>query len=337
MAIQSLRRLSRADSRTVFRSDRRLDLWPVVLHALADGRWHAISRLGRNPLGRTGWRQVLRGFVLLGAPLRFDPARGVRLTHALTPLLGQVSMRTAISVERHVQLDSTNSHMLRALGRGLAHPRACLAEAQTHGRGRRERGWLAPLGGALNLSVAVPAAYPLGREALSLRVGVEVAEALRGLGARSVQIKWPNDLVAEGGKLGGILIEGCGAGVVIGIGINHHMPALWLRRIPQPVTSLARLRGALLPARERVLTAILRALHAALASCDETWRARFDRLDALRGEPVRVIEADGMVWHGMAVGVDARGALRVRVGDGERLCHAGEVSIRLEGGHAAVG
>lgn len=234
-------------------------------------------------------------------------------------------------VETHFLLDSTNSHLLRALGAGDVRLRACVAEQQSQGHGRRGRAWLTPLGGGLALSVAVPMGRLRDRRALPLRVGVGVAEALSRLGLRQVGIKWPNDLVVHGRKLGGLLIEGGSAGFVIGVGLNHHGFVSAGSRVDpgigQPFTSLMDELGVRAPSRERVAVVMLEAIEAMLRGTQDDWAERFARYDALCDRPVRVVGETA--WHGIARGITADGALRVETIDGERLCHAGEVSIRM--------
>ena len=123
---------------------------------------------------------------------------------------------------------STNTALLAELpGRRVL----LVAETQTGGRGRRGRRWLsAPRGAALTFSLAAPIARPLRELApLSPVAGIALARALRSLGVRRVGLKWPNDLMVDGGKLGGILIETRSSGgvthAVIGVGLN-------LRRVP---------------------------------------------------------------------------------------------------------
>lgn len=114
---------------------------------------------------------------------------------------------------------STNSALLAECP---AHRVLLVAETQTAGRGRRGRRWLsAPRGAALTFSLAVPLVRPL-RELppLAPAAGIALARALRRAGVRRVGVEWPNDLVVDGAKLGGILIETRGSCVVIGVGIN---------------------------------------------------------------------------------------------------------------------
>src|SRR5688572_19193259 len=95
------------------------------------------------------------------------------------------------------------------------------AEEQTAGRGRRGRRWHSARGAGITFSLGRRIRRPTRELAvLSLVAGVAVARALHALGARSARLKWPNDLVLDGAKLGGILVETRNGRAVIGIGLN---------------------------------------------------------------------------------------------------------------------
>lgn len=230
---------------------------------------------------------------------------------------------------------STNTELLRcsAPPRGS---RVLLAERQTGGRGRRGRDWASPLAAHIYLSVLRGFAGGLAQlGGLSLVAGVAVPEALRGLGHAQVQLKWPNDLVVDGHKLGGLLVEGGGefagpARAVIGIGLNVHMPPAFAERIDQPWTDLDQLAGEPVQ-RNAVATAVLAALLPALEQFEAEGLApflsRYAALDSLAGREVRV-ELGGAWQDGRALGLAEDGALRVEIEGREQPVHAGEVSVR---------
>ncbi|WP_295907159.1 bifunctional biotin--[acetyl-CoA-carboxylase] ligase/biotin operon repressor BirA [uncultured Xanthomonas sp.] len=211
-----------------------------------------------------------------------------------------------------------------------------MAERQTGGRGRRGRVWASPLAAHLYLSVARSFQGGLGRlGGLSLAAGVAVAEALRAAGFATVGLKWPNDLLADGRKLGGLLVEGGGefagpARAVIGLGLNVAMPAAAAADIDQPWTDLTRLAGGAV-SRNAIAAAVLSQLLPALALFDAEGLApflpRYAALDLLAGRAVR-IDDGGQVREGTALGLAEDGALRVAFADGEQLVHAGDVSVR---------
>lgn len=239
------------------------------------------------------------------------------------------------SLEVAWSLDSTNSELLRhkAPEQGVE---ALLAEQQTGGRGRRGRQWASPIAANLYLSLSRQFSGGLARlGGLSLVVGVAVAEALRLSGYGAVGVKWPNDLLAHGRKLGGILVEGGGehggpVRAVIGIGVNVRMPAPVAASIDQAWVDLAGL-GDAPPSRNALAACLLDALLPALEQFDRDglapFLARYAALDVLAGRAVTVHGPQGDE-HGVADGIGDDGALRVKVGAAVRQVHAGDVSVR---------
>jgi BirA family biotin operon repressor/biotin-[acetyl-CoA-carboxylase] ligase len=170
---------------------------------------------------------------------------------------------------------------------------------------------------------------------LSLSTGVAIARALEACGCAGVQLKWPNDLVHAGRKLGGVLIELSGDAlgpslVVIGVGLNVRLPDAARRDIAQPVTDLAAIAGPI--DRNLLLARVAAELALTLERYERegfgAFRAEWQRRHALQRQPVDVSLPDGSVAHGTVVGVDADGAL-VLDRDGRRLRFVtGEVSLR---------
>lgn len=161
---------------------------------------------------------------------------------------GALSRRAArwlASLEVHRVIGSTNDRLMGIAERGSVDGHVCMAEVQTKGRGRRGRAWHSPFAGnlALSLGVAVnKALHELG--GLSLVAGLGALDCLRSLGVDDVALKWPNDILLGGRKLGGILIElqtrpAGQAQAVIGIGLNVDVPAVVQQTIDQPVADLA--------------------------------------------------------------------------------------------------
>jgi len=240
----------------------------------------------------------------------------------------------------HGAIDSTNS-WLRERSLALPAPYACLAEHQLAGRGRRGRVWEDATGLDICLSLLWRFDVAQARaQGLSLAVGVAVVRALAATGASGIGLKWPNDVVWQDRKLGGILIEGSVSGrlwvVVIGVGINVHpgkAPDSRAPRVPRvPRVHLGSISGARV-SRNRLAASLITEVSAECARFEargagpavDEWK----RLDAMRGRPVRVLRPDGEIG-GIARGVDEAGDLLVEVnGVVERFVSA-EVSLRSD-------
>lgn len=283
-----------------------------------------------------------------GIAIEAQAGRGYRLAQpldlldagALVGMLLPAARERIAALEVAWSVDSTNSELLRR-DTPLRGASVLLAERQTGGRGRRGREWASPLAAHVYLSLARRFGGGLARLAgLSLVAGVATAEALHALGARQVRLKWPNDLVVlDCGvlrKLGGLLVEGGGeyagpARAVIGLGLNVRMPAAAATTIDQPWSDLASLLPAPL-SRNHIVAAVLERLLDALDAFESDGLApfitRYAAFDALAGAAVTV-HGEHAQSDGTALGLAEDGGLRVRDEDGgERVFHAGEVSVR---------
>jgi BirA family biotin operon repressor/biotin-[acetyl-CoA-carboxylase] ligase len=233
--------------------------------------------------------------------------------------------------------ESTNTVLVDLAREGAASGTVVAAELQTDGRGRRGRSWESALGAALTFSLLWR--FECGVAALtglSLAVGVALARALRGLGSREIMLKWPNDLVLPGGKLGGILIEVEGdalgpSAAVIGIGLNVRLSPTLRSRVDQPAVDLVE-AGATTADRNAVLGALLRELCLDLSAFEEQgfapFRAEWQNYHAHQDRPVTLLRPDGVREVGFARGVNEDGALLLEQGETTRVCLAGDVSLR---------
>jgi BirA family biotin operon repressor/biotin-[acetyl-CoA-carboxylase] ligase len=224
---------------------------------------------------------------------------------------------------------STNSVLLKGPCTGAV---LLAAEEQTAGRGRRGRRWRSAPGAGITFSLSRSLQRPVREAAgLSLVAGVAVARALRALGVAQTALKWPNDLVVNGAKLGGILVDTRSQGrvthAVIGIGLNcRHDVGLELR--------LRRKLGALDQFiekidRNEIIARIARSLLDALDEFETrglgSARRDWEAMDAHAGQRLRVRLADGRVVSGVASGLAEDGALRLLTRDGLRAVRNGHV------------
>jgi BirA family biotin operon repressor/biotin-[acetyl-CoA-carboxylase] ligase len=294
-------------------------------------------------ISRTAIWKRLRQLTAMGIRVVAVRGRGYRLAEPLE-LLDQTVITAGLPQAISARLDafhfpfavdSTNAMLMRL---PLAtRPRICLAELQWAGRGRRGRVWHTPVGAQIPLSMSYAfAALPADFPALGLAVGVMVAKALTRLGIEGIGIKWPNDLVWQERKLGGVLIEmrgeACGpCEVVVGVGINVNLPERSAARIDQPWTDLTHIAGSARPHRNQLAQALIVALVEGLdqfaAEGLAPFLPAFQTFDALVGRCVQVEQGDQ--WHpGIALGINERGGLLVRDSEGIRTYWSGEVSVR---------
>lgn len=232
---------------------------------------------------------------------------------------------------------STSTLLMERAEAGAPSGSVLVCDTQTAGRGRRGRSWLAPSPGSLAFSLLWR--FPRGTGApmgLSLAVGVAVVGALEELGARGLTLKWPNDVLLDGRKLAGILVElapsrGGAFAVVIGIGVNLALPP----DFPDtPEIRAAQLASLLpeLPSRAEVLAVLLRHLVRVLDTFQSggfaTLRTGWMALHAHQDCPVRLLDENAPTLEGICRGVAEDGALLLETADGMQRILAGEVSLR---------
>ena len=212
------------------------------------------------------------------------------------------------------EIDSTNERARALAVAGAPHGTVVTAGVQTAGRGRQGRTWTAPPGTALLLSLVVREIDPL----LSLRAGLAVAD-LAGPGAR---VKWPNDVLVDGRKVAGILVEARPqeGWAVVGIGVNA---AVDVAELPEDLRGRAGTLGRSPEELEPTLVELLGVLERRLAEPAAAVVAALRERDALLGRPVTWAGGEGA-----GAGVDELGRLRVRLADGREVAlDAGEVHL----------
>lgn len=238
-----------------------------------------------------------------------------------------------VAVEVVPETGSTNADLL-ARAPDLSAPLLLIAEHQTAGRGRAGRSWLSEPGHSLTFSLAWR--FDAGLRALTglpLAVGTALAETLGRLG-QPVQLKWPNDLLKDGDKLAGILVEtqtlpDGAAWAIIGIGVNLVMPDALEAKIGRAVASvpwLARMD------RDELMAALLDSLAEALRTFERAgfgaFTARWNLLHGWQGRQVAILDRGEVLHEGRAAGVDDAGRLLLDTDGGRVAIVAGDVSLR---------
>lgn len=314
-----------------------------LLRKLSDGRFHSGEALAESlGVSRATIWQTLVDAEALGLTVFRVRGRGYRLDAPIDLIdAGEIVDLCGPASPFHLEVldsvPSTNGYLIERAVQGAAHGSVVVAELQTQGRGRYGRPWVSGMAGALTFSVLWRFRNGVaGLSGLSLAVGLAVARACEGLGVAGVKLKWPNDVVHHGRKLAGILIEVQGemlgpSAAVIGIGLNCRLPPASRDAIDQPVVNLAEIIDRL-PSRNAVLAVLLRELGpilqqfetAGFAPFAADWEARH----AHQQKQVRLALPDRSAVSGVALGVAADGALKLRTHTGPLQFNVGEVSLR---------
>lgn len=315
----------------------------ALLKLIQDGRFHSGQALGAVlGISRSAvWKQLQSLEAELGLVVHSVRGRGYCLERPLSLLdmerLGVSTGLGAWPVTLHYQLDSTNAEALRMLGVGGCGPFIVLAEQQSSGRGRRGRKWVSPFAENLYYSLAWPVAGGAPQlQGLSLVVGLAVLQALRAFGLVQAGLKWPNDVLVDGRKIAGVLLELVGdladlCHVVIGIGVNVNMLSE-ADEITQPWTSLAIASGVAVDrnAFVRELSSQLGLyLHRHQQFGFSAFISEWNQADLWAGRSVTVTTT-AQATHGVVCGVDGTGALILQTESGRQVFSGGEISLRLK-------
>jgi len=320
------------------------DLPPLeLLQLLSDGKNHSGQELASLlNVSRTAiWKQLakLEG---LGLELLSQSGKGYCLVGGLElldkevikPLLTPSTASATTDFTLLKSIDSTNSYLMQQ--EPITGISVCFAEFQTAGRGRRGRQWVSPFASNIYLSLKLSISSGLGAfEGISLAVGVAVAHALNELGVTDVQLKWPNDVLWSGKKLGGILIEVTGdpsgvCSLVVGLGLNLKTEKSMADVIDQPWVALDKILAA--PhSRNCVAACLLNHIVPMLNDYEAQGFVRYkSEWEALNAHANQMVDLfmGSVQTSGLIRGVNTAGALLLETDKGLEVFHGGEVSLR---------
>jgi len=318
-----------------------------LIELLADGEFRSGEWLGRQlGISRAAVWKHIRVFSKFGLDVHAVPGKGYRLFAPFQPLSADL-IRLPLSasvcsrldrLEVLHEIDSTSDYLKRARYQHKGSLiRACAAEWQSAGRGRRGRRWVSPYGTSLYLSLAMQLSKAIFRSGgLSLAAAVAVLRALQGCGIDGLGVKWPNDIFYQGRKIAGILLDLSGESsgpfhVVLGIGINLKVPESAAREIDQPWADVSQcgvkvdrnyLAGM-------ILEALVQAIDAFGEKGLEAFIQEWNKFDLISGRAVELYHDKEPVITGIARGVDDSGALLIEKNGVTGCFHAGEVSVRV--------
>lgn len=316
-----------------------------LLQLLSDGQFHSGVDLAHTlNVSRTTISKRVAYWQQQGLDIDVIHGKGYRLQQPIQWLNQQAiwqdiprNIQTVITeFDVQLQVSSTNDVVAQKLKQRQQSGVVCLAEMQQAGRGRRGRTWVSPPAGTFYGSVGW--IYPQGfqvLEGLSLAVGVAVVEALASCGVKGLSLKWPNDILWQGKKLGGILIEMSAevdgaCYVVIGVGVNLALAQSSKLHITQQAVDIKEITGQLVD-RKQITVSLVSHIIDLLADYAQhgfgAWRSKWQGYDGLYGQQVQVL---GLVEpiDGIAQGIDATGAFLIQTATGLHAISGGEVSIR---------
>jgi BirA family biotin operon repressor/biotin-[acetyl-CoA-carboxylase] ligase len=316
-----------------------------LLTILSDGRYHSGENLGKElGISRSAvWKQAQK-ISLLGILLESKKGCGYRisgglelldinlihrqLSAAVKPLLLKIQLLSTVS--------STNILARQRAEQDNASGWVVLAEEQTSGRGRRGKSWVSPYG--CNLYLSLVWGFDGGVkeiEGLSLAAAVVVLRGLRLLGVEGLSLKWPNDLLYQNKKIGGILLEVVGdpsgyCQVVIGVGVNINMSGQFSGSIAQAWANVSELSDSRV-GRNQLAGIIIDQLLLLLSKYKKTgfvgYKEEWLQHDAFMNKKVKLLMMNNSV-EGIVRGIDNSGALILEVDGAVKIFSGGEISLR---------
>lgn len=325
-----------------------LAIHKTIIRRMADGQFFSGRQLADElNVSRASIWNYLKTLEAAGFEFHAVKGKGTRLKLPIELLDKQRIISSLSTGSRYLlkQLDvldvcpSTNQtlaqqHSLKALSNGSI----CMAEMQTMGRGRLGKTWVSPYG--QNLYVSFLWNFKGGistLSGLSLACGVAVCHALKALGMKDHGLKWPNDILWQGKKLGGILVEIQGESqggytAIVGIGLNYQMNSALSSEIDQPWVDVYEAYGGAMGRNklaanllDNVLNVLCEYEGGGLLPHVEHW----NEFDCYRDKKVRILSA-GQYEEGVASGISDTGELLLLKPDGRmKNIVSGEVSLRL--------
>jgi BirA family biotin operon repressor/biotin-[acetyl-CoA-carboxylase] ligase len=241
---------------------------------------------------------------------------------------------STLGLEIHRVTQSTNDLVMQRLVENQSTSILCAAEMQTAGKGRRGRRWVSPFGKNIYLTYGRFVGRKLSElGGVSLVIGMLVVDVLRSMGLERVGLKWPNDVVLDGGKLGGILIElrasdARGICLVAGVGLNLSLKAEEASGIDQPwsvvSSQLVMSRNVLLGRLGGMMANVIQAFE---DGGFDSYADKWGEYNLYAGQQINVIRGSEII-SGIDSGVDREGNLLLRTEAGLEVHNSGEVSVR---------
>ena len=309
-----------------------------IIEQTIDGRPIGHDELN-NYLGFIDIKEIDKLIKYLEIPLlradsgyRFDGGVGQSLNTSVIKSHLVSTSSVDIAVKRLVT--STNELLLAQVENSIEDYSIVVAESQAYGRGRQQKQWFSPYGGNVYFSLGFKAERVDHVYLLPLLVAVTLRGLLIRHGVDELQLKWPNDVLINGKKLAGILVESkvCGENqfVVIGIGINIVRSKQILASVDQPVAFLDDFQTTKMIDRNLLVAMLIENLIKVLENPvdDMSLISAWSEADAFKGRPVEVM-LSGQWKQGLALGVADKGQYVIEMETGKVEINSSYVSLRL--------
>lgn len=320
-----------------------MSLFNSLLVHLSDGKPHLLSDLASQMgLDEPALSRMLAQYQSDGLNVEQDEFtrwRDPQIPLQASAILREMHIDSGCDFDIEYQVDSTNQQ----LRNDFCHRKACLAERQSQGRGRRGRSWFSPPAVNIYLSLGWCFKLPVAQlSGLSLAVGMKLVDALQPHTRGALSVKWPNDVYLNNRKLAGILIESVPRGsseteIIIGIGVNVSMQSA--QPVDQPWVCMGENHVKL--DRNLLVAAILDQLLQFLPENTATSAAvinsyvqqHWHRYDGLKDRVVSVSLGERQI-SGIGAGIDDQFNFLLETSAGRQVFCSGDVSLRLGEGTA---
>ncbi|MEM7027682.1 MAG: biotin--[acetyl-CoA-carboxylase] ligase [Pseudomonadota bacterium] len=324
-----------------------IDAHRRILEFMSDGEFHSGQQLAKqlNVTRASIWKylQQLRAYDLTIESRR---GKGYRLSQSIellnattiTQALTKNASNLCAGITVHDAIDSTNSYLFEQSKNTLKPGTVVMAEFQTKGKGRRGHQWLSPFASGINFSLfwRLEEAQ-INTGVLSLIVGVAVIRCLKQIGIKGAGLKWPNDIVIDDCKLGGVLIELHGevngpVNIVIGVGLNFQLPESGLELDEYTVTDIFSHQSKVIKRNDiasKLISSIFDVLHEMKLQKHITLMNEWRKYDAYKGRTASLLMEDRTIT-GKLNGVNDDGYLLMNIQGKEKSFASGELSVRLK-------
>lgn len=316
-----------------------------ILTCLVDGKFHSGTELGKHlGISRAAINKSVQGLIERGVDIHSVSGKGYRwdCPHVLLNQkkimseIGSMASEHKLSLTLVDEIESTSSYLLDSIDQPYVGAEICLTESQTGGRGRRGRNWLASPYQNIVFSISWQFEYgPSQTSGLSIAAGIAIVRVLSRLGYEGIKLKWPNDIIHEGRKLAGLLVDLRGESegptrVILGVGLNVRLNKNTADQLDQPWTDLESIGGIVVD-RNKIVAEIVRELVSMFSEFGRfglaPYHKEWSKWHAYEKMPVRLIQLDGEI-NGTVCGIDGTGALKLDTGTEIITVHSGEVSLR---------